>query len=337
MANVYLACVANDADSPFVTADFSRLKHYAKLDNIGQHRIVDDPTTADLVAFIGSGKANFVDITRSALYRQHRDKAVIFHNGDKVIPWLPGLYVCLHKNRLYRLKKDIAAGFYLRVTGNLGLEITEDIRDAKYLFSFLGNASNHSVRKKICQLPTTQAYLKDTSSKASPQPLQSVEDYQAKYRQLMADTKFVLCPRGLGVSSWRLFETMRAGRVPVIISDHWERPIGPDWEAFALFVKENAVHEIPALLSAQAHTAAHRDMLARKNWEAFYAEGVVFNTAIDGLLMCQRNRRKENRWVSALIFVAYLQPHYFRHWLLSPIKLYCLDKIKRCARHFGPM
>jgi len=329
MAKVYLACVAKDEDSPFVTADFFRLTHYAGLDSVGQHCVVDDPAQADLVAFIGSGKVNFTDITHSVLYRHNRHKAVIFHNGDRLIPWLPGLYVCLHSNWLYRRKKTIAAGFYLRVTDNVGLEITDDIQDAKYVFSFLGNANNHAVRKKICQLPKTRAYLEDTSSNAAPQEAKAIEAYQRKYQQLMIQTKFVLCPCGLGVSSWRLFETMRAGRVPVIVADHWTRPKGPDWEAFALFVKENAVHEIPALLFAQEHTAKHRGRLARKNWETFYAEGVVFNTAVDGLLACQKNKGKENRLLALLMLIVYLHPHYFRHWLLSPIKQYCLNAIKR--------
>ncbi len=36
-------------------------------------------------------------------------------------------------------------------------------------------------------------------------------------------------PRGIGASSVRIFEAMRAGRAPVIISDDWIVPPVGDW------------------------------------------------------------------------------------------------------------
>ena len=44
------------------------------------------------------------------------------------------------------------------------------------------------------------------------------QDYQRRYAETTKASKFVLCPRGLSVSSISLFETMRMGRVPVILA-----------------------------------------------------------------------------------------------------------------------
>ena len=55
-------------------------------------------------------------------------------------------------------------------------------------------------------------------------------------------TRFVLCPRGQGVSSIRLFEVMKSGRVPVIISDAFVPPAlqgRTGWTDAAIFVREH--------------------------------------------------------------------------------------------------
>jgi hypothetical protein len=87
--------------------------------------------------------------------------------------------------------------------------------EAKYLFSFVGNSSNcASLRKRILKLKHAESLLEDSSSSQS--------DRDVRYAEFLSKSKFVLCPRGLGPSTWRVFETMRAQRVPV--SDEW-RPL----------------------------------------------------------------------------------------------------------------
>ena len=41
---------------------------------------------------------------------------------------------------------------------------------------------------------------------------------QSEYFRIMHNSMFVLCPRGVAPSSYRIFEAMKAGRVPVIIA-----------------------------------------------------------------------------------------------------------------------
>ena len=52
----------------------------------------------------------------------------------------------------------------------------------------------------------------------------------------------MICPRGWGSSSIRLFEVMEMGRVPVIISDAWVNE-APKWADFSVRVSEADVFE----------------------------------------------------------------------------------------------
>jgi hypothetical protein len=141
----------------------------------------------------------------------------------------------------------------------------------------------------------------------------------------MAQSKFILCPRGIGVSTWRLFETMRAGRVPVIMADDWVPSIGPKWQSFAVFVREAEVQGVPELLERLEDSAETRGAVARKEWRAWYARDVIFNTTVDLLLRAQSRRGAERRIVRALRHLQYLQPYFLRHWVLGPMKRYLLE------------
>lgn len=330
MAKVFLACTARIEDHPCACRDFERLSAYAACDRHHRHTLVDRPEAADIVVFVGTVRPNYADVTASSLYREFRNKALLFHSADQGIPLLPGLYTCLERRRLGH-RPSALAGFYLRVTENHSLDLQEDIRHAVYLYSFVGNACNHPVRAAICRLQDSRAYLRDSSDDARQQD-DGVDganrDRGLHYREVMARSKFVLCPRGVGVSSWRLFETMRAGRVPVIISDDWVRPPGPDWDAFSLFVPEARVGDLPGLLEREEHRTARMGAKARQEWERWYAEENVFNTAIDHLLLAHQLRENE-RWPAWLATHAqYLEPFYLRYWVLSPLKRWLLTMLR---------
>jgi hypothetical protein len=114
---------------------------------------------------------------------------------------------------------------------------------------------------------------------------------------------------------------MRAGRVPVVISDGWVRPPGPDWDAFCLFVPEARVFDLPTLLEREEPRGPAMGALARKEWERWYSEENVFNTAIDHLVLAQEGRNQES-WLQRMgTYAWYLEPFFIRHWLLSPLKL----------------
>lgn len=59
-------------------------------------------------------------------------------------------------------------------------------------------------------------------------------------------TTYVLCPRGCENYSFRVYEALRFGRVPVIIDTDMVLPSGFDWQSIALIVPGDALQDIHA-------------------------------------------------------------------------------------------
>jgi hypothetical protein len=86
----------------------------------------------------------------------------------------------------------------------------------------------------------------------------------ALFRALLKSSIFSLCPSGAGPNSIRLWESIAAGVIPVILSDTYEPPGNPlVWEAAAVFCRETAeaVRTLPFRLAAMA---ADKQLIAKK-------------------------------------------------------------------------
>ena len=152
--------------------------------------------------------------------------------------------------------------------------------EPKFLFSFLGRESTHPVRSDILRLDGAASPCVDVDS--APERLAGF-DYSQSYRNLIVDSKFVLCPRGFGASSIRTFEVMAAGRVPVIISDRWRPTPGIPWNDFCVFVAEQEVRQIPAILASLESDSQNRGKLAREFYQQFFAPEVFFQRLLQTL------------------------------------------------------
>src|SRR5205823_9816563 len=126
-------------------------------------------------------------------------------------------------------------------------------QELPYLFSFMGCARNAEVRAKLSTIRHPRSFFQNTAQdfdRILDRKMDRRErlDYDRRYAELTKASKFVLCPRGLSPSSIRLFETMRMGRVPVILADGWVPPIGPRWDDFSIRVHERDFAMVPQLL-----------------------------------------------------------------------------------------
>lgn len=83
------------------------------------------------------------------------------------------------------------------------------------------------------------------------------------FRQSLIDSTFSLCPAGSGPNSIRLWESLGAGSIPVILADTWAPPGDRRlWEQAAVFCKESP-EEIKALPDRLAALAADPARLAQ--------------------------------------------------------------------------
>jgi hypothetical protein len=97
-----------------------------------------------------------------------------------------------------------------------------------------------------------------------------------EYRGLLSRSRFVLCPRGDGLTSLRFFESLAFGRLPVLIADDAALPLERDipYNEFMIRVPESQVESWEVYLDA--FLATHHDLeycssLARNAFQHWFS------------------------------------------------------------------
>ena len=115
------------------------------------------------------------------------------------------------------------------------------------LCSFVGSAT-HPIRTRMYEAVANKddcvVHLKNWSAAVAQ------DDFQ-HFINTANRSKFLLCPRGYGLNSFRLYEAFQLGCVPVIITDKfflpWEDEL--DWSEFSVLIHEDMIPEIHDVLS----------------------------------------------------------------------------------------
>ena len=113
------------------------------------------------------------------------------------------------------------------------------VDNKKYLASFIGSIT-HPIRNKLYNLHKNNKNIhfqcKQWESNVSNQSLEI-------FLQTTSESYFGLAPRGYGKTSYRLYEIMQIGAVPVYISDQfwlpWKNEI--DWNEICILFDENNI------------------------------------------------------------------------------------------------
>ena len=302
MARIFITSTAVKTRwEPYALSNYERMVRAAKRSTSSRHSIAPNSAEADCILFVGSRCKFHWDVLKSPIYMERPSKCILFDFQDNTIPRIPGLYmqipVHLQGMPIYE------TGFYLRVFDNLVLKTETPFSACTYLFSFIGRVANSiSVRGRVVQLKHPRAHVEDASSGQS--------DNDARYAEIMAKSKFVLCPRGIGPSTWRLFETMRIGRVPVIIADEWVEPKGMDWSAFSVRFREKDIDAIPAALEQLEDRAEQMGNAARDAWNNYFSEAGSFEWVADACERILSQAHLFERVARRSIIFKSLQPRY---------------------------
>ncbi len=135
-------------------------------------------------------------------------------------------------------------------------------KEKDILYSFIGLES-HPVRKKIFSLSRrSDMVIKKRSCwhfylrckgrviplKWSPRREQEREEYQ----NVLARSRFSLCPRGAGPSTIRFWESLQAGAIPVLLADAMALPKieGINWDDCIVRVPEKNISSIDRIIRA---------------------------------------------------------------------------------------
>lgn len=257
----------------------------AAVDSFRVHSAVDDPDRAELILFVETGVYAghyFEDVRRHPLYNLRQTDSYLFCSTDRFVPMLPGVYASVERSWYW--PNWTRSGHYVNVTENGHLTYDSAPVEREYLFSFIGSTKSHAVRRRLMSLEPRDALLLDTFAGPGDPGMTDPLEYERRYADALRKSAFILCPRGGGTSSFRLFETMMLGRAPVIISDQWVPPEGPDWGSFSVRVPESEIRMIPDLLAQRASDAQEMGEAARAAWLEWFSPQASFHRVVESCL-----------------------------------------------------
>jgi hypothetical protein len=280
-----LYCTSAYSD-PEPLASFLALAAHAR-----RHGLTEKAEEADAIFFVENSRyhedAFFSRLRKHPLLKEYRDRCFLYNEHDR--PWclLPGVYCSMPQKWFDRSRQR--ATRYIRLLNPLQID---PAAHPDLLFSFLGN-SQILLRRKILELKHPRALLQNTSSFPAFFEKALAPEHQS-YAEVMQRSKFVACPRGGGTSSVRLFETLRAGRVPIIISDQWVAPDGPDWASCSIHLAEQDIDELPRIAEEAEERWPQMAQAARQVWEEWFADEVLFDRVADCLVAIQGSAKPSN-------------------------------------------
>jgi len=221
--------------------------------------------------------------------KKYTNKCFVLSNVDRPVTIYRGLYGSAEKSffNFGRIRScsytDVHEPFK---NSFIAQHNFNDVLPKEYLFSFIGRNCHESrrrifekefIRKDIFIEDSTEIfnlYEKETRVLAR----------EKFYYETLLKSKFSLCPRGWGATSYRLFESMQLGVAPVIISDEWVFPKGPKWDQFSIIIKTRELPQLEQIIADKEDRYKEMGKLAKFNFDEFFSDKKYFTYIIENCL-----------------------------------------------------
>jgi len=240
----------------------------------------------------------------------HRRPADTFawDGQDQPTGRLPGLY-CSLSRRIFDATRHRTFRYPHRYNEFVALA---PLHEARHLFGFTGSVTSPLRARLFDRLApaarTGRALLRATAGIWGQIFTAGSAAAKESYLADLRACKFVLCPRGNGTGSVRLFEALETGRVPVILSDNYVAPPELAAEPCVVRIRERDLNELPAILAAKEADWPALAARARSVWENCFSDRVVLSRIAAGLTAIRAARRTDERWMP-LLFPPRVLPH----------------------------
>ena len=249
-----------------------------------RHRLVESPAEADMILIGNIRDENwFESLRRHPVVSQFPNRCFVVSESDDPKPLLRGIYTSGHRKLPFPSR--CRTGAYTLQHPDFNNPFIENHPGGafrspkKYLFSFTGR-NCLPLRAAIFGQPFARedVFVKETSDfNLFTHHGEGKAASQEFFVRVMEASKFAICPRGNGASSIRLFEAMRIGVAPIIISDDWILPEGPCWKNFSLFVKEADIGGLEALAVRNEWRWQEMGALAARAFERHFSRAATFD------------------------------------------------------------
>ena len=266
------------------------------LESSSRHFRVNNPNTADAVLFLESNRFksqhDFASFQKTELLQEFAYKSFALNYSDSPVAFLPGLYVCLPRQS-YHPCWTRAIPYPWPSPNKELVTFKSQCVHPEYKLSFRGSLS-HPIRQKVLDVMAIHNELGPSHQIA--RWFNHTPDEQLEYLQEIVDSYFVLCPRGIGTSSYRLYEVLSLGRVPIIISDDWVPPEGVDWNSCSIRIAEGRVEELPRIVEYYLNRWPEMSASAENVWHNCFRESVLADYLFDQLESLIFSRHPLSDW-----------------------------------------
>jgi hypothetical protein len=302
--------------------DHDSLQQLALIADVKRHEIVDNPKIADAVLITDLREANyFSSLRRHPVLTKYPAKCYGYSESDEPMRFLRGIFPGMPRS-ICNLNRFRSSCYLTLYSGWRNPFISAATAQQKNLFfSFIGRSSA-SVRRRLFNIDfgrddvfiENASYYKHWATSGTDRV-----EAQKRYSEVCARSRFVLWPRGASPSSIRLFEVMEMSCVPVILSDRWMPPSGPNWSQFSVTIREKDVENLVPILSKYESQCEAMSHCARKNWEDHFAPEKQFNFVVDSIAAIDRTSRLNERiframWPVMLFRRKFIRPRSWWQW-----------------------
>lgn len=124
----------------------------------------------------------------------------------------------------------------------------------KYLASFVGSLETHNLRKKMYD------HYSSNKNFIFRYNLKYFKTY--RFKRITKKSFFALCPRGYGPASFRFYESLELGTIPVYLSNYHWLPFNNkiDWKKATIIINENDINQIENKLNKILESSAYDEM-----------------------------------------------------------------------------
>jgi glycosyltransferase involved in cell wall biosynthesis len=323
MATVYLTSAGQPSPRP-ANFEIERVRTCFEADRFEVHQLTDDPDAADMIIFaeLGDCAGPLLERIRGhEIIRRYRNKTFVFAPRYKGVPMLPGVYASIpsymHHPQRTRSSHytDVALNEQIRKLPPWRMT-KKQVGSRHYLYSFVGSVWTAPVRERLAEMPHDQGYFEDTTEKSrllkESGPDAEWNEYRRHFVETCQRSAFVVCPRGIGPATLRLFEAMKMGRAPVILADDWKRPEGPNWSTFSVTVPESDIARLNEILAPIEPHASEMGRRARQAFEEWFSVEVTFHRIVEWCQSIQDARRMSERLLAIPSYLRTLYPSHLK-------------------------